>query len=171
MDEATRACEITDRPVMTSFLPVFWATRASASILLMLDEKIATKSLPGVLEARSMRFSETSLSSPAGSSSSAPVESPIIRSTPLRPKDSRRSSVDRPPSGPFNPSLKSPVCRMLPAGVSMKRPMLSMIEWGMGMLSTENGPVEIFPPGSRRPVTREPRWSNSFIRSLIRPRE
>ena len=72
---------------------------------------------------------------------SALVESDISRSTPLAPSRANPPmSVSRRSSGSWS-ILKSPVCRMRPAGVRMATARASGIEWLTERNSRSNGPT------------------------------
>ena len=75
------------------------------------------------------------------------VESLIIRSTPILPKRaSAPKSVCTPSMGVWS-SLKSPVCKTLPAGLWKKMPSAPGIEWLTAKNSTVKQPSLTLSPG------------------------
>ena len=77
---------------------------------------------------------------------SALVESARNRSTPSSPsRANARRSVRRPSSGSWS-ILKSPVCRIRPAGVRIATASASGIEWLTATNSQSNGPSCSRPP-------------------------
>ena len=75
------------------------------------------------------------------------VESLIMRSTPVSEKRARApKSVVMPSMGVWS-SLKSPVCRTLPAGLWMNRPTAPGMEWFTAKKSTVKQPSLTSSPG------------------------
>ena len=96
---------------------------------------------------------------------SALVESASSRSTPSAPSLANPPrSVSRPSSGSWS-ILKSPVCRISPAGVLMATASASGMEWLTARNSRSQGPNRWVPPASTSTSTGVIRCSVSLLRT------
>ncbi len=120
---------IIERPTRQTRRPLASAARMIESIRATLEAKQAAATLPFRVPISLLSTSRTSASEPASPSTKTLVESQTMASTPSSPSRRMASwSVGAPSSGSGS-IFQSPVCRIVPSGVLIARPLGSGIEW------------------------------------------
>ncbi len=132
------------------------------------DAKQATATLPLSEPISLFSAMRTSASEPASPSTNTLVLSQTIASTPSSPRRLMAAMSVRPPRIGSGSIFQSPVCRMVPSGVLIARPLGSGIEWVRVTRVTSNGPSWIEPPSGTSVISTSSRRSAS--RSFSRTR-